>query len=106
MDIEKLNKKHFVEADMYYRVGKGLSSRLTAYRNAIIYLEITVSEKWKGDYNSTASEIAQLWKKSHRELKDALGCKVFFRMNEKQSADCDKDYSAKKGILYSKNHLN
>jgi len=47
MDIDKINRRHFVETDMFYRVGMGLSSKLLDYRNGILYLEVVISKKWK-----------------------------------------------------------
>ncbi|MBK8548916.1 MAG: hypothetical protein IPL63_16675 [Saprospiraceae bacterium] len=76
MDIQKINKRHYIATDMYYRISLGLSSKLLKYENGIIYLEITLSKKWTKNYNATAAELAYSWKSSHPELCKALGCKV------------------------------
>lgn len=110
MDIEKLNKRHYSETDMYYRIGHGLSSRLTNYRNGIIYLEITLNNKWRKDYNNTASEMAHMWRKNHRELSQALGCKVYFKHLDDEATTPEvtekNNYSAKKGIIFRRYQMN
>ncbi len=113
MDIDKLNRKHFVETDMFYRVSKGLSSKLLDYKNGIIYLEVVLSKKWKKNYNATASEIAHCWKNTHTELAEATACKVYIvdtkEYDYKQyliHKGIKPGYDAKKGIIFNKYHLN
>jgi hypothetical protein len=113
MDIQKLNRRHFVETDLFYRVSLGLSSRLLKFENGIIHLEVTLGRKWDKNYNATAAEISYCWKSNHPELNHAIGCKVFIidlRENELKatllSAGISPAYDAYKGILFRKNYLN
>lgn len=113
MDIEKLNRKHFIETDMYYRVEYGLSSKLVKYENCIIFLEVTLGRRWRKNYNATAIELATLWKETHEELSGAIACKVFIYDNKNNPykselimAGVRPDYDAKKGIIFKKQHLN
>lgn len=113
MDIEKINRKHFLGLDMYYRAGFGLSSKLIKLSNGVIHLEVVIGRKWQKNYNSTAAELAYAWRDSHSELRKAIACKVFI-------VDCKKNgykqffvhsgitpvYDAKKGIIFGKNYLN
>ena len=113
MDIQKINRRHFVETDLYYRVSMGLSSKLLKYNNGIFHLEVIIGRKWIKDYNATAAEIGHIWKSSNLELVNAIGCKVFIfdlRTGENKvelvkSGLCKK-YDSSKGILFSKNYLN
>ncbi|MBX2814657.1 MAG: hypothetical protein KTR24_01610, partial [Saprospiraceae bacterium] len=73
MSIEEINRKHYFNTDMYYRVGYGLSSKLLAFRNGIIYLQVVLGRKWSKDYHETTLELAQCWKADHPELDHAIG---------------------------------
>ena len=113
MSIEEINRKHYFKTDMYYRVGYGLSSRLLAYRNGIIYLQVIVGRKWDKDYHATTLELAHCWKTEHDELSDALGCKVFIVDAQKYPYKQDLlklkingNYDAKMGMLFTSNVLN
>ncbi len=113
MNIEELNRKHFIETDMYYRVGYGLSSKLLSYSNGIFTLEVVLSKKWSKDFNTTSQELAYLWKNSHDELSTSIGCKIFIidsRTFEYKQALIHRGvkpgYDAKKGILFRKGYLN
>ncbi|HRO08510.1 MAG TPA: hypothetical protein PK047_06550 [Saprospiraceae bacterium] len=113
MDIEKINRRHLVETDLYYRISMGLSSRLLRYENGIFHLEVTIGRKWKKSHKATASEISHIWKTGYPELTQALGCKVFIiDLNTgKHNAELIKagkctNYDSCKGILFSKNYLN
>ncbi len=113
MDIDKINRRHFVETDMYYRVGMGLTSKLLSYEKGIIKLEVVINKKWKKSHNATALEIAHCWKDNNLELSKAVGCKVFIidarDFNYKQyliHRGIKPGYDAKKGILFKKNLLN
>jgi len=113
MDIQKLNRRHFVETDLYYRVSLGLSSKLIKYENCVIHLEVTLGRKWDKSYNATAAEIAHCWKNSHPELDKAIGCKVFIidlKDNDMKAtliqAGITPVYDAYKGILFRKSYLN
>ncbi|MDG1100009.1 MAG: hypothetical protein P8N29_02250 [Saprospiraceae bacterium] len=113
MDIERLNKRHSQENDMYYKVGFGLSSRLLSFRNGVFSLEIVIGKKWCKDYNSTAIELAHVWKKTHDELSYSIACKVF--IVDPNSFEYKKDliksgikpgYDARKGVIFNKDYLN
>ncbi len=113
MDIQKINRRHFVETDLYYRVSMGLSSKLLRYENGIFHLEVTLGRKWDKNYNATAAEIAHSWKSNHNELAHAIGCKVFIIDLKKDptkavliQSNINPGYDAFKGILFAKNYLN
>lgn len=102
-----------MENDMYYRVGFGLSSRLLSYRNGVFALEVVIGKKWKKDYNSTAVELANVWKKTHKELSHAIACKVFIidpnEYNYKKyliHRGIRPGYDARKGVIFDKDYLN
>ncbi len=77
MNIEEINKKHFIKTDMLFRVGKGLSSKLIKYEHGIIYLEVEVRSKWRKSMDAAAYTIAQSWYREHPEFTDAVASKVF-----------------------------
>ncbi len=113
MNIDEINRKHFIETDMYYRVGYGLSSKILDYKSGIITIEVVIGKKWEKDYNTTVVEMANCWKKNHPELKHALGCKIYIidtKINAyKRSlihSGVKPGYDAKKGILFAKGYLN
>lgn len=113
MNIEEINRKHFVETDMYYRVGFGLSSKLLKFENGIFHIEITIGRKWDKSYNATASEIAYSWRKNHFELSKAIGCKIFIIDAKKNPYKrsllhngVKPDYDAKKGIIFNQSYFN
>jgi len=113
MNIEEINKKHFIETDMYYRVGYGLTSKLIDVSNGIFTIEVIMSSKWSKDYNVTAQEIAYLWKNKHEELVHSIGCKIYIVDSRnypyKQSLlhrGVHPGFDAKKGILFRKGYLN
>lgn len=113
MNIEELNRRHFIETDMYYRVGYGLSSKLLSYSFGIFSIEVVLSKKWSKDFNCTAQELAYLWKNAHPELSKAIGCKVYIidgRTYKYKQALMHNGimprYDAKKGIIFRKGYLN
>jgi len=113
MNIEEINRKHFIETDMYYRVGYGLSSKIIGYSNGIFTLEIVLGKKWSKDFNATSQELAYLWRNSHEELKLAIGCKIYIidarKYPYKQGLihrGVKPGYDAKKGIIFRKGYLN
>lgn len=98
---------------MYYKVGFGLSSRLISFRNGVFSLEVVMGKKWSKDYNSTAIELANVWKKTHEELKHAIACKVFIvdpneyiYKKELIQNGIKPGYDARKGVLFNKDYLN
>lgn len=113
MNIEELNRKHFLETDMFYRVGYGLSSKLLDFKNGVIYLEIVTGRKWKKSHNATAHELAHCWKKTHPELSHAIACKVYIIDTKKNpykrsllNVGVQADYDARKGVIFAENFLN
>jgi hypothetical protein len=113
MNIEELNKKHFIETDMYYRVGYGLSSKMLNYSRGILTLEVVISEKWDKPYSETAQEIANLWQKGYQELSQALACKIYIidTKNHPFKQYCihrgiHPGYDAKKGVIFRTDYLN
>lgn len=113
MNIDKINRKHYVETDMHYRMSYNLSSRLLSYEFGTIHLEVVMGKKWNKNYNATANELATLWKNTHPELSQAIACKVYIidtnKYNYKQHLihiGVKPEYDAKKGVLFTKNMLN
>ena len=113
MDLEKINRRHLVTNDMYYRVGYGLSSRLLSFKSGTIELEVTIGKKWNRKYNETALEIANCWKNTHSELSSAFACKVYIidakKFRYKQHlihVGIKPGYDAKKGVIFNKNVSN
>lgn len=113
MDIERINKRHFIETDMYYRVELGLSSKLLKYENGIFHLEVVVGRKWTRNLNAAAAEMAYAWRDSNDELKNSIGCKVYLldvkNTPYKQyliNSEIQPTYDAKKGVLFYRQHLN
>ena len=113
MNIEEINRKHYIETDMYYRVGFGLTSRLIDVTNGVFTIEVVVSKKWEKAYNATAQELAYLWKKTHKELSRALAAKVYIidtkTYNYKQALihrGVKPGYDSKKGVIFRKKYLN
>lgn len=113
MDIDRINRRHFIETDMYYRIELGLSSRLLRFENGVFHLELTLGKKWKKNYNAAAAEIAYSWKNANEELKDAIACKVYIVDVTKSpykevllQNKIQPEYDARKGILFRRYHLN
>ncbi len=113
MNIEEINKKHFIETDMYFKIGYGLSSKLLSYHTGVFTLEVVISTKWRKNYNITAQEIAKLWKNNYPELKNALGAKIFIIDTKlypyKQYCihrGINPGYDAKKGVIFKDDYLN
>ena len=77
MNIEEINKKHFIKTDMLFRVGKGLSSKLLKYENNIIYLELEVRKKWDRSIDAAAYTVSHSWKNEHSEFEDSIASKVY-----------------------------
>jgi hypothetical protein len=77
MNIEELNRKHFIKTDMFFRVGKGLSSKLIRFDHGIIYLELEVRTKWNRSIDAAAWAIAHSWKSEHPEFDQAVAAKVY-----------------------------
>ena len=92
MNIEELNRRHFLNTDMYFRVGRGLSSRLLKYEHGIIHVELEVRKKWPKSTDAAAYIVAHAWRNEHEELSDAVASKVFL-INS-------KDFEYKRTLLH------
>jgi len=99
MDIHSINKRHFLKHSYHYRLEYDLSSRLINYENCILYIEVSIGEKWQKPPYKAALEVANSWKKTHPELNNALGAKIFILDNN--SSDVKPKIKYKKGILFN-----
>ena len=113
MNIDEINRKHLLRADMLYRVSFGLSSKLLKYHNGIIYLEVMFGKKWPNNYYETAMELAYSWRDKNKELAKALGCKVYIIDCRKHPYKKDLylntgivSYDSKQGLLFYDDYLN
>jgi len=113
MNIEEINRKHYITQDIYYRVGFGLSSKLLRFDKGIIYLEMEVRKKWEKSYNAAVYEIAHCWKKEHPEFAAAVACKVYVIDSKKFPykrtlihLGIKPGYDGVKGILYDSKKFN
>ena len=113
MNIEEINRKHYITQDIYYRVGFGLSSKLLRFDKGIIYLEMEVRKKWDKSYNAAVYEIAHCWKKEHAEFASAVACKVYIIDSKKfpykrtlMHLGIKPGYDGVKGILYDSKKFN
>jgi len=107
MNIEEINKKHFIKTDMFFRASQGLSSKLIKYDHGIIYLELEVRNKWFKSLDSAVYTIAQSWRKEHPEFEDAVASKVYIidsrRFNYKRTLmhlGIKPGYDAYKGVFF------
>ena len=62
---------------MFFRIDKGLSSKLIRFDHGIIYLELEVRSKWKRSLDAASWTIAHSWKMENPEFKDAIASKVY-----------------------------
>ena len=113
MNIERINNRHFIETDIYYRMEVGLSSRLLKVENGIFHLELTIGDRWNKSYNTAAAELAYKWKEGNEELKNCFGCKIYIIDTKKYPYkkylslhEIDPGYDARKGILFHRHQLN
>jgi len=113
MDIRQINKRYFLDHNMYDAVLNGISSSLIAYRNGILHIEVITCAKWKKEENSTAFEMAHRWKERIPEFRNAIGCKVYITDLQRRSSARNFHhmgiripYASGKGILFKKNQLN
>lgn len=113
MNIDQINRRHFTQTDMYYRVSYGVSSKLLSYKQGIFELEIIIGRKWDKDYNSTAFELANCWRSQNEELQKSMGCKVYIidakvfpYKKQLMNLGVQPLYDAKKGIIFRKKILN
>ena len=113
INIQEINRKNLLCADVVYRVYYGLCSRLVNFKNGIIYLEVMFTGKWKKSYDETTEELANCWRNTNKELAKALGCKVYIvdareypYKKELYLHSGVASYDAKKGILFGENILN
>lgn len=75
-DVTKIRNKHVYNIDKLYRMFGGLSSELTAVKDGILYLEITVSPRWTKTMLKTATQLLNCWKKYTSILQETIGCEV------------------------------
>jgi len=113
MDLNHINRKHQLEVDFYYKFEYGISSKLIQFENGIFRLEVLLTRNTCKDYSSIAAEVANLWQSSRKELKHAIGCKVFiidaYKFPFKQEwLKCNilPEYDSRKGIIFYRQHLN
>ena len=108
VNIEEINRKHYIDQEMLYRVSYGLASKLLSFENGVIFLELEVRNKWEKSLNAAAYEIAQCWKNKHKELGGAVACKIFVINSKKYSykrtllhLGVHPGYDCKKGMIFS-----
>ncbi len=103
MDIEGINKRHFLKYNMQNRMEHDLSSRLVKYENCILHIEVASGAKWKKPPYKTALKIAKNWKDIHPELKEALGAKIFILDSKDDYPNQGPEIKIKykKGILFN-----
>jgi hypothetical protein len=113
MNLKQINKQYFLKKNMYDAVLSGISSNMISYRNGIMTIEVTLSNKWNKSYDSTAFQIAHDWKNSFDSLSNAIGCKVFIIDRRKNEITYTPGittygpmYHARKGILFRADLLN
>ncbi len=112
IDIQEINRKHLLQADVVYRINHGLCSKLVNFKNGIMYLEVMFTKKWKKNYEQTTEELAFCWKETNKELAKAIGCKVYIIDARKYPYKKDlylqsgvASYDAKKGMLFDREHI-
>jgi len=108
VNIEEINRKHYIHQEMLYRVSYGLASKLLSFENGVIFLELEVRNKWEKSLNAAAYEIAQCWKKKHKELESAVACKIYVINSKKYSykrsllhLGVHPGYDCKKGMIFN-----
>lgn len=103
MDIERINKRHFLKHNIQYRLEYDLTSRLLKYENCILHIEVSFGDRWSKPAYKTALEIAKNWKNIHPELKNALGAKIFITdvSNNHDESGSKIVIKHKKGILFN-----
>ncbi|MEL6122283.1 MAG: hypothetical protein AAFR14_01070 [Bacteroidota bacterium] len=77
MNIEEINRQYFIKADMFFKVDKGLSSKLLKYDHGIAYIELEVRRKWQRTLDAAAWTVAHSWQRETDELEDAVASKVY-----------------------------
>lgn len=108
INIDEINRKHYIQQEMLYRVSYGLASRLLNFENGVMFLELEVRNKWEKSINAAAYEIAQCWKNEHKELGNAVACKVYVINSRKYAykrtllhLGVHPGYDSKKGMIFS-----
>ena len=79
LDINAINQRYIHTIDKLYRMHGGLSSELMAFHNGVLYIDISVDDRWplkEKTLKGTALQIAQSWR-GNSELKHAFGYHVF-----------------------------
>ena len=103
MDIERINKRHFLKHNIQYRLEYDLTSRLLKYENCILFIEVSFGKRWPKPAYKTAMEIAKNWKNIHPELKNALGAKIYITdfLNSTENTSSKTKIKHKKGVLFN-----
>ena len=108
INIEEINRKHYIHQEMVYRVSHGLASKLLSFENGVIFIELEVRNKWEKSLNAAAYDIAQCWKNKHKELEGAVACKIYVINSRKYTykrsllhLGVHPGYDCKKGMIFS-----
>ncbi len=103
MDINNINRRHFRKYDKYYNVEFGVSTRLRDYKNCILFIEVIIGSNWSIPPYKTALEIANHWKNTHPELRNAIGAKIFIADTKYEDKNTISQIKVKhkKGILFN-----
>jgi len=113
MNIEDINKKHYLKQELFNRVNRGLASRLMKYEDGVMHIELEIRRKWQRSVNASVTEIAHNWKQNIPELQNAIACKVYIIDSKAfpykrslQHLGIKPGYDYLKGILFSKGVTN
>lgn len=113
MNIEEINKKHYIKQELHNRVNRGLASRLLRFEDGIMHVELEVRSKWDKSINGAVVEIAHNWKKNVAELDQAIGCKVYIidckaypYKRTLRHLNIRPGYDHLKGILFNRSLIN
>lgn len=74
--LEELVFRHIKHVDKWYRLYMGLQSKLTRFENETLFITIEVNTTWKKDHITTASLLANDWRKFNPELFSARKYRV------------------------------
>ncbi len=108
MNIDSINKRHFLKYNVQYRLEYDLSTKLVKYENCIMFISIHIGTNWKKTPYKTALDIARNWREVHPELKNAVGAKVYIveSQNAIEENTSELKIKYKKGILFDYWHKN
>lgn len=113
MNIEELNRKHYLQKDMVHRISLGLGSKLLKFENETLFIELEIRHRWSKSINEAVYLIAHTWRKEHPELYKAIAAKVFIidskTFEYKRTLlhlGIQPGYDAKKGVLFQRSNIN